>query len=129
MKVMKPGDQAAEDGIAAAGELAIVGEAFGERHRDACADRRGRPDQEDGVGVVRREGCGEDRRQRGDRAVHEAGEAGLDDAQHKVLVVADKCGEFLADWVWNSDICAIDAKQAPLDRVMAWLVTRTGAAG
>ena len=40
-------------------------------------------------GVVRREGRGEDGGERGDRAVHEAREAGLDDAQDEVLIVGD----------------------------------------
>ena len=45
--------------------------------------------QEDGAGVMRGKGCGKDGRERRDRAVHKAREAGLDDAQDEVLVVAD----------------------------------------
>lgn len=43
-------------------------------------------------------GGGEDGRERGDGAVHEAGEAWLHDAQDEVFVVADQFGELGKVW-------------------------------
>ena len=89
------GNDAAEDGVAATGEFAVVGESLGEGHGDACADGGRCADKEDGPRVVSGECGGEDGREGGDRSVHEAREARLDDAQDEALVVVDEGGEFL----------------------------------
>jgi hypothetical protein len=89
------GDDSAKDWIAATGEFPVVGESFGEGHRDAGADGGAAP-----IRKTVRELCvakavakiGASR----DGAVHKAGEAGLNYAQDKGLVVADhsvQCGQ------------------------------------
>src|ERR1700746_54704 len=45
-------DQTAKDRIAAASQLAVVRESFGEGHRDASTHRRSCSDEEDGARVV-----------------------------------------------------------------------------
>jgi len=45
----KAGDQTTEDGIAAAGEFAVVGESFGEGMEMPAADKRRLLDKEDGT--------------------------------------------------------------------------------
>ena len=71
----------------AAGEAAIVGEGFGEAHADAGADRGCEPDQEGVVGFLGSDGCGEDGRQGGDGAIHQAGETRLYDLQDEEAAV------------------------------------------
>ena len=80
-------DQAADPGVAAAGEAAIVGERLGEAHADAGADGGGQSDQEGVPGFVGGDGRGEDRRQGGDGAIHQAGQSGLDHLQHEEAAV------------------------------------------
>src|ERR1700733_2229083 len=87
-------DNAAKDGIAATGQLAVVGEPFREGHRDTRANRGGRADEEDRSRVVSRKSGSEDGRERGDRAVHETGKTGLHDAQNEVFVVSNQFVEF-----------------------------------
>ncbi|SRR5579885_1388182 len=70
-------DDAADDGSASAGERAVIGKRLGEGHRDARADRGGEPHHESLPGVVGREGGGEERRERRNRAVHQARKARL----------------------------------------------------
>ena len=60
---------------------AVVVDRFGESHRDAGADRSGKPDQQRRSRILGGEGGGEDRRQGRHRAVHQAGQAGLDPGQ------------------------------------------------
>jgi len=78
-------DQAARDGVAAAGELAVVGQRLAHPHRDGGADRGGDADEQGGVraGGV---GRGEDRRERGDRPVDQADEGRLHDLEHAVAL-------------------------------------------
>lgn len=76
-------DEAAGPGVAATGEAAVVGEGFGEAHADACADAGGHADLERLEAVVRGKCGGEERGERGDGAIHEAGEAGLDDLEEE----------------------------------------------
>ncbi len=93
--------RAAHDRRAAAGERAVVGERLGEGHGDAGADRGGEADQERRPGVVGGEGRREQRRERRDRAIHQAGEARLHVLQHEhaarslVLLGAGRLGEDL----------------------------------
>ena len=75
--------RAAHQRRAAPGERTVVGQRLGKAHRDAGADGRRKADQESRPGIVRGEGGGEQRRQRRDRAVHEAGEPRLDILQHE----------------------------------------------
>ena len=96
------GDQAAEDGIATSGEFAVVGEALGEGHRDASTHSGGRADEKDCMRVARGKGGREDGGQRGDGTVHQAGEAGLDDAEEKVTVVPGECFEVIQDFSHGS---------------------------
>ncbi len=76
-------NRAAHDRCAAAGQRAVVGQRLGKGHGDAGADRSCEPDQECRPGIVGGEGRCEQRRQRGDRAIHEAGEARLHILQHE----------------------------------------------
>ena len=74
-------------GVAAAGEAAVVGERFGEAHADAGADRSGQPDEEGVLRFLGGDRGGEDRGERGDGAVHQAGQAGLHDLQDEEAAV------------------------------------------
>jgi hypothetical protein len=82
------GDEAADDGGAAAGDFAVVREGLGEAHGNAGADGGGHADQEGIPGDVGGEGGGEHGGQGGDGAVHEADQAGLDDLQHEAAAGA-----------------------------------------
>ena len=55
-------------------------------HGDAGADRGGEADEEGLPRVLRREGGGEDRRERRDRSVHQAGEPRLHVGQHELAM-------------------------------------------
>src|SRR5436190_13839206 len=70
-------NKSARPGMAATSQSAIVGQSFGESHADACADAGGESDQKGLPTVVRGEGGGEQWRERGYGAVHQAGQAGL----------------------------------------------------
>lgn len=84
----------AKERVAATGKRSVIGETFGEGHRDSCTHGGGRADQEDSARVVGGERCREDWRQRRDGAIHEAREPGLHDAQDKALVIFDDGREF-----------------------------------
>ena len=82
--VIRPVTRPRTHGMAAAGQRAVVRQRLGEPHRDAGADRGGQADEERRPGVLGGEGGGEHRRQRRHRAVHQADQAGLDDAQDEI---------------------------------------------
>ena len=69
--------------MAAAGERAVIRERLRKAHRDPRSDRCGQAHQEcigaDFCGKRR----GEQRRERGDRPVHEARQTGLDNLEHE----------------------------------------------
>lgn len=66
------------------GDDAVVMRGFGKSHRDAGAHRRREADSERRRCRLRREGRGEDRRQRRHRTVHQAREARLHPCQHEL---------------------------------------------
>ena len=72
-----PRGDAALDRRAAAGELAVVMGRLGEAHGNAGADGGRQADQEGLPGILRGEGGREDRRERRDRAIHQASKARL----------------------------------------------------
>jgi hypothetical protein len=78
-----PGDGSAQMGIAAAGQVPGVGQAFGEGHADTGADCGGQPGEERVARLVRGERDGEGRCQRGRRAVDQSGHGGLRTLQEK----------------------------------------------
>ena len=82
-------DDAAQQRRAAAREQAVVRQRLGEAHGDAGAERGGEADHEGLPVVVGGEGGGEQRRQRRDGTVHQAGEAGLHVLQHELLAALD----------------------------------------
>jgi hypothetical protein len=59
-------NHAAQPRVTTAGHRAVVGQRFGERHRDASADGGGQADKERGVRVAGGERGGEQRRKRRD---------------------------------------------------------------
>ena len=65
------------NGAAAPRELARVGQSLREGHAHRGADRRREAGEEGDVGVLGRERHGEDRRERGERAVDQADQRGL----------------------------------------------------
>jgi hypothetical protein len=67
--------------------LAGVRPGLGPPHAHTGPERHPKADDERGV-RARRDRCGEDRRERGDRSVDQADQAGLHDAQKKVAFVA-----------------------------------------
>src|SRR5262249_62005670 len=77
------GGEAADQRVAAAGELAIVRQALCEPHGNAGAERGGSADEEGLPGVVGGEGGGEEWRQCRYRAVHQSDKTRLDDLQQK----------------------------------------------
>ena len=76
---------AALERVAAAGELAVVGQRLAHAHRDRGAERGGEADEQGGPRPAD-VGGREDRRQCGDGAVDETDEARLDDLQEPVAV-------------------------------------------
>ena len=82
------GDRAPHEGVAAAGELAGIGQALGESHADPGADRRGEAGEEGDMWLVRCERDGEDRRKGRERAVDQAGHRRLDALEEEDLAVA-----------------------------------------
>src|SRR5438309_113834 len=83
----KPADHAAYPGMSAAGEAAIVGERFCESHADARANGGRESDYEGGMSVLRSECRSENRRQRRNRSIHEAGQTGLNNLQDEQLAI------------------------------------------
>ncbi len=77
----QPANESARPRMAASGQAAVVGQRLGESHADARAHGGGQSDEKGGRAAVRGERGGEQRRERGDGAVHEPGESGLDDLQ------------------------------------------------
>ncbi|TML44484.1 MAG: hypothetical protein E6G19_08750 [Actinobacteria bacterium] len=82
------GNRAADERIAAAGELPCVRKPLRERHADPRPDRGGEAGEEGDVWLVGGQRDGEDRRQRGERAVDQARHRGLDALEEKDLAVA-----------------------------------------
>src|SRR5262249_53351331 len=80
------GSETTDKGPAAAGELAVIRQGFGETHRNAGAERGGEADEESRPGLMGGEGRGEQRRQCRDRSVHQSNEARLDHLQEEQLV-------------------------------------------
>ena len=78
-------DHAAGERASAAGEGAVVGEAFGQAHADGRAQRGREAHEEGGMGAGEI-GGGEDRRERRDRAVDEADEPRLHDLQQTLAL-------------------------------------------
>ena len=74
-------------GTASPGQLAGVGEPFGERHRDTCAEGRRDARDEREVRLVRHDRDREDRCERGQRAVDQPDHRGLDTLQEERLLV------------------------------------------
>ena len=70
---------AAQQGGAAAGQLAVIGQGLGEAHADARTERGREADQEGIVAVLRGERRGKHGGESADRAVHQPDQAGLDD--------------------------------------------------
>ena len=81
-----PANAAAQQGRTAPCERAVVGKRLGETHADASADRRGEADEKSRPIGLGRESRREQRRQRRDRTIHQAGEAGLHILQHEHAV-------------------------------------------
>src|SRR5215218_4687213 len=82
----QPRDAATLQGGAAAGDLTVVGQALGHPHADRRAERRREADEQRRLraGDV---GGREDRCERGDRAVDEADQRGLDDLEQALALV------------------------------------------
>ena len=83
----RPGDLPAQVRVAASGQVAGVGQAFGEGHADAGADRCGQPGEERVVRLVGGERDREDGRQGGQRSVDQAVHSGLRPLQQERSVV------------------------------------------
>ena len=75
--------QAAQPGMSAAREASVIGKGFGETHADPGADRSCKTYEKGGPGVVSCKSRGKNGRQSGNRAIHQAGEARLDDLQEE----------------------------------------------
>ena len=82
------GDATALEGMAAASERTVIGKAFGKAHADAGANSRCQADEKGGMRCMRSEGSCENRRERGNRAIHQSGEARLDNLEDELLTVA-----------------------------------------
>jgi len=102
----KTRDDSAKDGVSPAGEFAVVGETFGESHRNTGTHGGRCTDEKDSTGVMGSERGREDGCEGRDRAVHKTGKPRLNDAQNEVLVVGDNVREFTQigngighDWV------------------------------
>ena len=65
--------------MTSSGKTAVVGQGLGKAHADASADGSSEANDEGVPGLVRGERRREDRRQRGNRAVHQPGQPGLND--------------------------------------------------
>ena len=92
-KVPPPGDRAALPRAAAAGELAGVGQRLREAHAHRGADGGGEAREEGDVRVLGGERHGEDRRERGERAVDQPDQRGLDAREQEGVLLL---GEALA---------------------------------
>ena len=80
-------DRTAQSRIAAAGQVSGVGKPLGERHAHAGPQRGRKPCVEGGERMMGRQDDREDGRERGQRPVHEAAEAGLDALKQERLAV------------------------------------------
>src|SRR5262249_31827037 len=79
--------QAPDPGMTSPSQAAIVGEGFGKAHADASANGSGETDDKGIPTIAGGERRGEDGRERRDRAVHQAGKAGLNNLQNKQAAV------------------------------------------
>lgn len=116
----------AKERVAATGKRSVIGETFGEGHRDSCTHGGGRADQEDSARVVGGERCREDWRQRRDGAIHEAREPGCTMRRTKLLSFSTMAESslrlgILSDITWPEAI----AQHEDVAPLCGWLAGRT----
>src|SRR5262249_37616040 len=107
----EPGDAAADERVAAPGELAGVRQTFGESHADAGADRGCQSGEERVVRLVSGQRGGEDRGERGERAVDEADHGRLHTLQEKGVFVRHR-------YIVYRILCKLPEHKASLTRTV-----------